>query len=65
MEDETIVALYWARDEAAIPATAKKYGTYCAASPGISWKAPRTPRSALATPISTPGTPCRPAARRC
>ena len=31
MEDETIVALYWARDEAAIPATAKKYGTYCAA----------------------------------
>ncbi|MBR1780866.1 MAG: sigma-70 family RNA polymerase sigma factor [Oscillospiraceae bacterium] len=29
MEDTEIVALYWARNEAAIPATAEKYGPYC------------------------------------
>ena len=29
MEDHEIVALYWARDEGAIPATAEKYGGYC------------------------------------
>ena len=29
MEDEQIVRLYWNRDEAAIPATAEKYGAYC------------------------------------
>lgn len=29
MEDAAIIALYWARDEQAIPATAKKYGAYC------------------------------------
>lgn len=31
MEDEKIVQLYWDRDEEAIPATARKYGQYCAA----------------------------------
>ena len=31
MEDEQIVALYWERDERAIPATAAKYGPYCTA----------------------------------
>ncbi len=31
MDDDKIVALYWKRDESAIPATAKKYGTYCTA----------------------------------
>ena len=31
MEDAAIVALYWARDERAIPATAERYGGYCAA----------------------------------
>lgn len=31
MDDATIVALFWARDERAIPATAEKYGSYCAA----------------------------------
>lgn len=29
MEDSRIVDLYWARDEQAIDATAKKYGRYC------------------------------------
>ena len=31
MEDHQIVELYWRRDEQAIPATAEKYGSYCAA----------------------------------
>ncbi len=31
MEDREIIALYWDRDEEAIPATAEKYGGYCAA----------------------------------
>lgn len=31
MDDEKIVALYWNRDESAIPVTAKKYGGYCTA----------------------------------
>ena len=31
MEDKDIVALYWARSEEAIRATATKYGAYCAA----------------------------------
>ena len=31
MEDKDIVALYWARSEEAIRATAAKYGAYCAA----------------------------------
>lgn len=30
MEDKQIVQLYWDRNEAAIPATAEKYGAYCA-----------------------------------
>ncbi len=34
MEDEKIIQLYWARDEAAIPATAEKYGAYCGAIAG-------------------------------
>ena len=29
MEDERIIALYWQRDESAIPATAEKYSAYC------------------------------------
>ncbi len=29
MEDSRIIDLYWARDEQAIDATAKKYGRYC------------------------------------
>ena len=29
MTDEEIVALYWRRDEAAVRATAEKYGGYC------------------------------------
>ena len=29
MDDHTIIALYWDRDQAAIPATRKKYGGYC------------------------------------
>lgn len=29
MDDQQIIALYWARSEAAIPATADKYGSYC------------------------------------
>jgi len=29
MEDQTIIALYWQRDEAALDETAKKYGGYC------------------------------------
>lgn len=29
MDDNTIIALYWDRDQAAIPATRKKYGGYC------------------------------------
>ena len=41
MEDETIVALYWARDEAAIPATAEKYGAYCAAIAGNILESPQ------------------------
>lgn len=31
MEDNAIVKLYWARDEAAIAATDEKYGDYCGA----------------------------------
>lgn len=31
MDDAAIVALFWARDERAIPATAEKYGSYCTA----------------------------------
>lgn len=31
LEDAQIVQLYWDRDERAIPATAEKYGSYCAA----------------------------------
>ena len=31
MDDDAIVALYWARDEAAIAETDKKYGVYCRA----------------------------------
>ena len=31
MEDKDIVALYWARSEEAIQATAAKYGAYCRA----------------------------------
>jgi len=34
MDDDKIVELYWDRDESAIPATAKKYGSYCAAIAG-------------------------------
>ena len=30
MEDNRIVQLYWDRDQRAIPATAEKYGSYCA-----------------------------------
>lgn len=30
MEDSKIIALYWDRDESAIPVTAQKYGDYCA-----------------------------------
>ena len=30
MEDQKIIQLYWDRDEGAIPATADKYGGYCA-----------------------------------
>ncbi len=29
MDDAAIVALYWERDEQAIPVTAEKYGAYC------------------------------------
>ena len=29
MEDKEIIGLYWKRDEAAIPASSKKYGAYC------------------------------------
>ncbi|MCM1057563.1 MAG: sigma-70 family RNA polymerase sigma factor [Firmicutes bacterium] len=29
MKDNAIIELYWNRDEAAIPATAEKYGRYC------------------------------------
>ena len=29
MKDHEIIALYWERDEAAITATAEKYGSYC------------------------------------
>lgn len=31
MDDVALVGLYWDRDERAIPATAEKYGAYCAA----------------------------------
>lgn len=31
MEDVRIVELYWQRDDSAIPASAEKYGAYCAA----------------------------------
>ncbi len=31
MDDRTIIDLFWQRDERAIPATAAKYGGYCAA----------------------------------
>ena len=41
MEDEAIVALYWARDEGAIPATAEKYGAYCAAIAGNILESPQ------------------------
>ncbi len=34
MDDNKIVELYWNRDEAAIPATQKKYGAYCTAIAG-------------------------------
>ena len=29
MEDDKIIALYWARKEEAIPETDRKYGSYC------------------------------------
>lgn len=29
MDDQTIVSLYWARDQRAIQETSEKYGTYC------------------------------------
>ena len=31
MQDEEIIALYWARDQRAIPETSERYGNYCAA----------------------------------
>ncbi|MBE6883744.1 MAG: sigma-70 family RNA polymerase sigma factor [Ruminococcaceae bacterium] len=34
MEDTEIIEMYWARDERAIPVTAEKYGSYCAAIAG-------------------------------
>ena len=34
MDDRTIIRLYWNRDEQAIPATAEKYGRYCASIAG-------------------------------
>ena len=34
MNDAEIIQLYWNRDEKAIPATAKKYGNYCAVIAG-------------------------------
>ena len=34
MDDATIVALFWARDERAIPAAAEKHGAYCAGIAG-------------------------------
>ena len=34
MEDLQIIRLYWDRDEAAIPATAEQYGSYCTAIAG-------------------------------
>ena len=32
MDDETIVSLYWARDESAIAETSSKYGGLCSIS---------------------------------
>lgn len=29
MNDQEIIALYWAKEERAISATAEKYGNYC------------------------------------
>ncbi len=29
MNDQEIIALYWAKEERAISATAEKYGSYC------------------------------------
>ena len=34
MDDAAIVALFWARDERAIPTAAEKYGAYCAGIAG-------------------------------
>ena len=34
MDDAAIVALFWARDERAIPAAAEKHGSYCAGIAG-------------------------------
>lgn len=34
MDDAKIIQLYWERNEEAIPATAEKYGSYCAAIAG-------------------------------
>ena len=31
MQDKEIIALYWARDQRAIPETSRRYGSYCAA----------------------------------
>lgn len=31
MDDNAIIALYWSRDQRAIPATSEKYSAYCAA----------------------------------
>ena len=41
MNDSQIVALYWARDEAALSESAVKYGNYCRA---IAWNILHIPR---------------------
>ena len=58
MDDAALVGLYWARDERAIPATAEKYGAYCAAIARNILPDPQ--RSASAMPICRRGTPFRP-----
>ena len=60
MEDDRIVDLYWERDERAIAATSRKYGSYCRAIAMHILDAPEEAEEYG----GRRGTPCRRSARQ-
>lgn len=63
MEDQAIIALYFARDELAITQTDKKYGSYCYSIANRILCSPEDSRRRSAIHTTTPGMPFRPKSR--